>query len=189
MPGLLRSPVPGHVRRALRAPDNADGEPDALVIYTAQDLAWLRSMRVRLAVSEDSVDPDGMMMQSIIRRVQDEFVAGAQTRALDVYPQDLRIRLDDPDPVMQRIFLTCWWAPNVTDVSLVGGPGDGRELLVQDIRRPLVVQCMPDRMAAFRDPGAYTDSDLSASAEPDRVMYRVAGWNTDTRRWLMEVSP
>ena len=93
-----------------------------------------------------------------------------------MYPQDLRIRASDHDPLRRRMLVECWWSPNTNEVSLVGGPGDGRELVAQDIRMPLVVQCMPDRMAAFRDPGAYTDSDLSASAEPDRVMYRVAGW-------------
>lgn len=74
----------------------------------------------------------------------------------------------------------CWWEPTTKEVALVGGPGDGRILEVQDINRPLTIPVV--RSAIFA-------ADDEPPMRSEVVTYRLSGWNTDSRRWLMSPAP
>lgn len=104
--------------------------------------------------------------------------AAAETLGVLVDVQDIHVqRSRCPDG--PSVHLAARWAPDTCDVELVGGPGDGEHYTLRDVTRGMNytdrgLATWPDRVA-----------DIFSLGRASRVHYSLAGWNPDTRRWIL----
>lgn len=144
----------------------------------------LRAYRVRVTFHplDDSARPSERI-RAVRKRCIDEIREIAETLAVDVAEGDIIIEpIPAPSEGGPRIRFCAKWEPQMGEVELRGGPKDGLVIHVPSWRNEIVYRILAPNWREF------TVGDPAALVPKIELVYRLAGYDEENRRYYFEES-